>query len=90
MTKKQLCELLVREGLDYAFITLLITYAVSALAVGVGVRAMVEGGFTTFRFTLLPLIICTPVLLLFSILVPYCCFRNIEKDTLVDRLRMEG
>ena len=90
MTKKQLCELLVREGLDYAFITLLINYAVSALAVGVGVRAMVEGGFTTFRFTLLPLIICTPVLLLFSILVPYCCFRNIEKDTLVDRLRMEG
>ena len=61
MTKKQLCELLVREGLDYAFITLLITYAVSALAVGVGVRAMVEGGFTTFRFTLLPLIIFPPL-----------------------------
>ena len=29
------------------------------------VRAMVAGGFTTFRFTLLPLIICTPILLLF-------------------------
>ncbi len=90
MTKKQLCGLLVREGLDYAFLTLLITYAASALAVGVGVRKMVEGGFTTFRFTLLPLVICTPILLLAAALIPYLCFRNIEKDSLVDRLRTEG
>ena len=87
MTKSQLCKLLVCEGLDYAWITLACTYAVSSLAVGVGVRAMVEGGFTKFRFTLLPLIVCTPLLLLFAVLVPYLCFRNVEKDSLVERLR---
>lgn len=89
MTKKQLCELLIREGMDYAWITLVVTYAVSAVTVGVGVRAMVEGGFTTFRFTLLPLVICTPILLLFALLVPCVCFRKIEKNSLVERLRME-
>ena len=87
MTKSQLCKLLVWEGMDYAWITLLCTYVISSLAVGIGVRAMVEGGLTTFRFTLLPLVICTPPLLLFAVLVPYLCFHNLEKDSLVERLR---
>ena len=87
MTKPQLCKLLVWEGMDYAWITLLCTYVISSLVVGIGVRAMVEGGFTTFRFTLLPLVICTPLLLLFAVLVPYLCFHNLEKDSLVERLR---
>lgn len=87
MTKSQLCKLLAYEGLDYALCTLLASYGVSAPAVGVGVRAMVEGGFTTFRFTLLPLVLCTPVLLLAALLIPYLCFRNIEKVSLVERLR---
>ena len=56
---------------------------------GVGVRALVEGGFTTFRFTLLPLAVCTPILLFFAVLIPYLCFRNLEKHSIVERLRME-
>ncbi len=87
MTKKQLCRLLVYEGMDYACGTLLVSYVLSALTVGIGVRAMVEGGFTTFRFTLLPLVVCTPALLLFALLIPYLCFKNIEKVSLVERLR---
>lgn len=87
MTKKQLCKLLICEGMDYTWITLLSTYIISALAVGGGVRAMVEGGFTTFRFTLWPLVICTPVLIAFAWIVPYLCFRNLEKNSLVERLR---
>lgn len=87
MTKPQLCKLLVWEGMDYAWITLVCTYVISSLAVGIGVRTMVEGGFTTFRFTLLPLVLCTPLLLLFALLVPWLCFRNLEKDSLVERLR---
>ena len=58
-------------------------------SVGVVIRAMVEGGFTTFRFTLLPLLICTPLLLIFAVLIPCCCFRNLEKQSIVERLRME-
>ena len=87
MTKKQLCRMLVNEGLYYAGLTLLFSYLISAFAVGVVVRAMVEGGFTTFRFTLLPLVACTPVLVFFAVLIPYLCFRNLEKHSIVERLR---
>ena len=89
MTKKQLCRMLVYEGLYYAGITLVASYVISATAVGVGIRAMVEGGFTTFHFTLLPLMICTPILLVFAVLIPYLCFKNLEKQSIVERLRME-
>ena len=89
MTKRQLCKMLVCEGLYYAAITLTASYLVSAAAVGIGVRAMVDGGFTTFHFTLLPLMICTPVLLIFAVLIPYLCFKNLEKESIVERLRME-
>ena len=81
--------MLVCEGLYYAAITLAASYLVSAAAVGIGVRAMVDGGFTTFHFTLLPLMICTPVLLIFAVLIPYLCFKNLEKESIVERLRME-
>lgn len=87
MTKMQLCKLLVFEGLDYVGLTLIVTYICSALSVGVGVRAMIAGGFTTFRFTLLPLAVCTPLLLVLATLIPYLCFKNLEKDSLVERLR---
>lgn len=87
MTKKQLCRMLVNEGLYYAGLTLLFSYLISAFAVGVVVRAMVEGGFTTFRFTLLPLVACTPVLIFFAVLIPYLCFRNLDKHSIVERLR---
>lgn len=87
MTKKQLCRMLVNEGLYYAGLTLLFSYLISAFAVGVVVRAMVEDGFTTFRFTLLPLVACTPVLIFFAVLIPYLCFRNLEKHSIVERLR---
>lgn len=89
MTKKQLCRMLVYEGLFYALLTLAASYVISSLSVGVLIRAMVSGGFSTFRFTLLPLVICTPLLLLFAVLIPYLCFRNLEKQSIVERLRME-
>mgnify|MGYP003283418497 FL=1 len=89
MTKPQLRKMLITEGLSYAVLTLLASYLLSAFGVGVVVRAMVSGGFSTFRFTLLPLVICTPILLFFAVLIPYLCFRNLEKQSIVERLRME-
>lgn len=88
MTKRQLRRMLVDEGLYYAGSTLLISYILGALSVSVGVRMMVSGDWTaTFHFTLLPLIICTPILIVFAILIPYLCFKNLEKQSIVERLR---
>ena len=89
MTKRQLRKMLICEGLDYAAITLIVSYIVSTLAVGIGVRAMTANEFSTFHFTLMPLLICTPVLLAFAVLIPFFCFKNLEKQSIVERLRTE-
>lgn len=77
------------EGLYYAGLTLIFAYIISALTVGIVIRSMVAGGVTTFHFNLLPLLICTPILLAFAMLIPHLCFRNLEQHTIVERLRME-
>lgn len=89
MTKRQLRKMLICEGLDYAAITLIVSYIVSTLAVGIGVRAMTANEFSTFHFTLMPLMICTPILLAFAVLIPFLCFKNLEKQSIVERLRTE-
>ena len=89
MTKRQLGRMLAFEGLGYAGITLAVSYILSAFIVGVVVRAIAEEGYTsTFHFTLLPLAVCTPVLIGFAVLIPYICFRNLEKQSVTERLRM--
>ena len=88
MTKRQLRSMLIDEGLYYAGSTLLASYVLGAFAVGIGVRMMVSTDWTaTFHFTLLPLVICTPILIVFAILIPYICFKNLEKQSIVERLR---
>lgn len=89
MTKRQLRKMLICEGLDYAAITLIVSYIVSTLTVGIGVRAITANEFSTFHFTLMPLMICTPILLAFAVLIPFLCFKNLEKQSIVERLRTE-
>ncbi len=89
MTKRQLHQMLIFEGLDYAVITLAVSYIASTLAVGIGVRAMTANGFSTFHFTLMPMMACTPILLVFAVLIPFFCFRNLEKQSIIERLRTE-
>jgi len=82
--------MLIDEGLYYVVSTLFVSYILSAFGVLVGVRMMVAGDWTaTFHFTLLPLIICTPILIVFAVLIPYICFKNLEKQSIVERLRLE-
>ncbi len=87
MTKRQLRRMLAFEGLYYVVLTLLIAYILSTVTVGVLVRALVAGGYATFRFTLMPLVGCTPVLILLAFVIPYICFRKLEKQSVVERLR---
>ena len=76
MTKRQLRQMLIFEGLNYAALTLVLSYVIGAFAVNTVVRNMVEGGFSTFQFTLLPLIICTPILLILAVVFPLCAAKT--------------
>lgn len=87
MTKRQLRQMLIFEGLYYAGMTLIAAYVLGALTVGVIVRAVAADGFSTFHFTLLPLVGCTLVLIMSAVLIPYLCFKNLERQSIVERLR---
>ncbi len=88
MTKRQLRRMLIDEGLYYAVSTLVASYVLGTLGIAIGIRAMVSGDWTaTYHFTLMPLVICTPILIIFAILIPYTCFKNLEKQSIVERLR---
>lgn len=89
MTKRQLRGMLTFEGFYYAGLTLAASYSLGSVTVGVIVRAITSAGYSTFRFTLLPLVICTPVLIGLAVLIPYLCFKNLEKQSIVERLRVE-
>ena len=89
MTKRQLRSMLILEGLFYTALTLVSAYGLSALGVGVVVRAMVAGGYSTFRFTLRPLLFCTPILAAIAVVIPWVCFHGIEKQSIVERLRID-
>ena len=89
MTRRQLRQMLIFEGLFYAGLTLLAAYTLGTLAVGVLLRAMVTAadGYSTFHFTLFPLVCCTPILIVTALVIPYLCFRNLERQSIVERLR---
>lgn len=88
MTSNQLRKMLIAEGLMY-------TASASAvsLALGVGVSALLANTiakslwFFTYQFTLLPLIITIPILLIIGVVLPMPVLKTVEKQSIVDRLR---
>lgn len=77
------------EGLYYALLSLLIS-----CTVGVGAGYALVRAFTgqmdvfIWRFTLLPVAICTPFLIAISLAVPAVCYANDRKQSVVERLRV--
>ena len=88
MTVSQMGQMLMWEGIHYAVLTalgsLVISTAISQLAVK-GIAA--DMFFFSYNFTLLPLVICIPILLLLSAMIPYFAYRSICRESVVDRLR---
>ncbi|MGO0986322.1 ABC transporter permease [Clostridioides difficile] len=88
MTKKQLKTMVVAEGLYYSILILLTTFIFGFLATEIGVKAYLADSWTsTYKFTILPIIACTPVIIILSALIPYLCFVNLEKQSIIERLR---
>ncbi len=88
MTGKQLIRMLVIEGLIYAGLTLIIS-AVCSSILNLTLLKSVAGGlwFFTIRFTLLPVIVIAPILLLLGVAVPYFSYHATNKHSIVDQLR---
>ncbi|MCI8403321.1 MAG: ABC transporter permease [Clostridia bacterium] len=88
MTSSQLRKMLIAEGLMYTA-----SAGAVSLALGAGASALLANTvakslwFFTYQFTLLPLIITIPILLIIGVLLPLPVLKSVEKQSIVDRLR---
>jgi len=88
MTTRQLRQMLIYEGLIYALITLLAVFTIGNLIVYFLVQTIAgQIWFFSYRFTLVPMLACLPLMLLFSYLIPILSYRSIRHESIVERLR---
>lgn len=88
MTVGQQKRILWAEGLFYAAITILLSMSLGSI-VSYGVVKTVTAQMWMFRyqFTLTPILLSIPFLLLITWLVPEICYRRMRRATVVERLR---
>ncbi|HBI61287.1 MAG TPA: ABC transporter permease [Lachnospiraceae bacterium] len=87
MTKKQLRILLLFEGMGIAAVALLISYFLSFFVIHTVVSAYLETKWTAaYNYTITPLLIITPILILIVVGVPILCFNQMQKEEIMQRL----
>lgn len=88
MTVKQQRRMLILEGVTYTVLTAIFTWTIGSLLGIIGLKFMVgESSYYTMDFTILPSVVCMPVLLLLSVIIPVLCQKYINKKSVVERLR---
>lgn len=88
MTTKQLKNMLSFEGVFYAAATILVSLVLgSIISLGVVSAITREMWFCKYNFVILPLLISTPILLLFGVIIPLIAYRTANKKSVVERLR---
>ncbi|MSU02731.1 ABC transporter permease [Tissierella pigra] len=88
MTNKQLRKMLIFEGLYYALITFAVVLVIGIPIIYFGVNSYAGGmSFFSYHFTILPIFICMPILIVISGIIPALCFTNIKNISVVERLR---
>lgn len=88
MTGKQLRAMLCSEGLIYALLSIFVSLVLSGV-LGITVIRSVGSGFFfyTWHFTIAPVLICAPILILVVLLVPVVCYKSVDKVSVVERMR---
>lgn len=88
MTSSQLRKMLITEGLLYTA-----SAGAVSIVLGIGVSALLSNTlakslwFFSYRFTLVPLIVTIPILLVIGMLLPMPVLKSVEKQSIVERLR---
>ncbi len=88
MTGRQLKAMLRWESVHYTVVTAICSLVIGTLfSFGVVNAITGELFFFTYHFSMLPILVCVPILLLLSAIIPTVSFRVICKESVVDRLR---
>lgn len=88
MTKKQLYKMLIFEGLYYGLLTIAITLTIGNVFSYFIVQAIAgDIWFFTFKFTMLPILVAIPLVIIISVLVPLIAYKGTKKKSIVEELR---
>ena len=88
MTGKQLKRMLSFEGLYYAVGTIITSVVLGVLFSVVVVRGISSGiWFFTYQFVMWPMLVIYPFLILLTVAIPALLYRQIAKDSIIERLR---
>lgn len=88
MTNRQTQTMLICEGLVYTVLTMVFALTVGSALGYFSVSAIGGGVYLSLHFTIVPALLCLPILVIISVLVPYLSARSMEKDSIVERLRV--
>lgn len=88
MTKSQLIQMLMFEGGYYVTLTAAVSFVISVLFSGGVIGTIVSKlWFFSYHFTVLPLVIICPALLVLGLLIPWIAYCSTGKQSVVERLR---
>lgn len=88
MTKRQLITMLIFEGGYYSALTIIASLILGiAFSIGIVGTIVSKLWFFTYSFTVKPLLIISPILVLISIIIPTIVYNSIGKKSVVERLR---
>lgn len=88
MSRGQQRRMLQYEGLAYAALTGAVSLLLGGLLNATVIRSMgSQIFFFTWRFTVLPVALCLPVLALVVLFVPVLCYRSMCRESVVERMR---
>ena len=88
LTKRQLCTMLMLEGMYYTMGAGIFSLLIGSVLSIVVIKRMIEGiWFCTYQFTMVPLFVVFPILLIIGVGLPYLMIRAVEKQSIVERLR---
>ncbi len=87
MTGRQLCTMLVWEGVIYICGAAIVSLLLSLITIPFG--SLIEEIFTfcDYSFTILPLVAAIPVFAIMGIMIPAIAYKNLTKKSIVERLR---
>lgn len=90
MTKKQLNFMLIREGIYYSLGTMIISVILSiVISITVIKKLISKSFFATYNFTLNPLFIALPIIVILGIVLPYIIKKSMVKESIVERIIRE-
>lgn len=89
MTEKQLSAMMVCEGSCYVIFTMVFVLVLNFLAAEPLIRTLAgEIWFFSYKGTVVPLLVCLPVLLVVSVIIPYISCQKMQKASVVERMRI--